>query len=78
MSALETTYGELKATASFDCDGAKNATVKAIVGKPAEFDANYAAYEKFLTPEFRENVLQQQAVWAKYVPVRNKYRKVLD
>ena len=62
----EEKFTDLKATASFDCDGAKTATIQAIICPPDEFEAKYADYEKFLTDDFRANIVTQGEAFLEY------------
>ncbi|MCL2351461.1 MAG: hypothetical protein FWC55_02895 [Firmicutes bacterium] len=67
FDALEKQFADLKKTTSFDCDGAKTQTITAIVGKPEDFEANYKEYEdRYLTPEFRQNVKDMGDAWLAY------------
>jgi hypothetical protein len=70
-------YSKITKVASFQADGAKNANVKAIIDKPENFDKNYAAIEKFNTPELLENIKQQNVAWVNYQNILQKYLKPL-
>ncbi|QGQ97592.1 hypothetical protein EHS13_23230 [Paenibacillus psychroresistens] len=70
-------YGKITKVASFQADGAKNANVKAIIDKPDNFDKNYAAIEKFNTPELLANIKLQNEAWINYQNVLQKYLKPL-
>lgn len=69
---LDEEYQAMKKTASLDADGAKVATVQAIVGKPEEFEKKYAEYEKYLTPEYMESLKKQAPVYGKLMEEREK------
>jgi len=75
---LDQEYQAMKKTASLDADGAKIATVKAIVGKPEDFEKNYKEYEKYLTPEFMKSLKDQAPVYGKYKSLRDSLLEKLD
>jgi putative aldouronate transport system substrate-binding protein len=76
---IEAEFTKLKKTASYDADGAKTATVQAIVGKPEEFDKKYAEYEKYLTTEFMDNIKKQGEAYIKYWQLyKEKYAEPLQ
>jgi len=69
---LEVKFNELKKTVSFDNDGAKTATIKAIIGKPENFDKNYSEYEKkYLTDALKQNIKDMGAKWLDYSKLYN-------
>lgn len=72
----ENIFGEMKKTLSFDADGGKTATIKAIVGKPADFETNYNEYLRvYITPEFMNQVKIMGEKWLAYRKLyTEKYR----
>ena len=60
-------FNTIKKTASFDSDGGKTATIKAIVGKEADFDSNWTKYENtYVTQTLKDNIKQQADAWFAY------------
>lgn len=61
------TFTNIKKTASFDSDGGKTATIKAIVGSEADFASNWAKYEStYITKALKDNIQQQADAWFAY------------
>jgi len=56
-------WGELSKTNAWDSEAGKTSIVKAIVGKPADFDKNYAIYEKSFSPEYTQAVQAMAENW---------------
>ena len=64
---LETRFADIKATTSFDADGAQTQTLAAIIGPPEDFERNYQEYEdRYLTPEFKQIVKEMGEAWLAY------------
>jgi hypothetical protein len=72
--ALQDEHAEIQKTQGFYNDGAKTATIRAIIAKPEEFEAKYEGeYVKpYLTQELLDNVKAMGDAWSAY---RKLYRE---
>lgn len=71
-------FSKMKSSVSWDAVPARQSVIKAIVGKPENFEKNYSVFEtKYLPKEFLDNIKKQESAWIKYRELRRKYIEVI-
>jgi hypothetical protein len=72
-----TDFSKIDKVSGIDTPEGQDAIIKAITGKPADFEKNYATYFKTYTPEFKANIAQQKSALFKFFNLEKEYMSPL-